>query len=100
MEKLEDCGFGYVVIECFLESFMKENIQLKLTDIPHLKTQGSLDHMSKNGIIEHSISYDYLVPHNGNDTSDQVDFLEDAIIKYSFELLSEEGVFSCKNDDG
>ena len=40
----QDGGFGYVVIEYFLESFKEENVQANLTDMLHLETEGSLDH--------------------------------------------------------
>ena len=63
----------------------------------HPKTQEPLDHMSQNGIIEHSICSDYILSHNGNVASDQVECLEDDNIEYPLEDV--DGQFSLKEDD-
>ena len=76
----------------------------------HPETQVSLDHSSRNEIIEHSICSDYIRSHSGNFSSDQVEFLEGVIIElthriwrwrcYPFELSKDEYVFSCEINDG
>ena len=46
----------------------------------HLETQESLDHMSRDELIEHSNSYDLVVVMSVKYDDDQESFLEDAII--------------------
>ena len=66
----------------------------------HPEIQGSLDHSSGNVIIEYSICYDCIVSHSRNVASDQVECLEDVVIKDPFEFKKYEDVFSCEHDDG
>ena len=52
----------------------------------HQEKQEYLYHMSRDELIEHSISSEFLIPHNVNTQSDQIEYLEDVIIKYYFEF--------------
>ena len=65
----------------------------------HQETLGSIDHSSKHGIIEHSSSNDYLVPHNVNVERCQINYFEDDIIDVFGEFLTDEDSFTCEDDD-
>ena len=76
--------FGYVVIEYFLESFKKENIQDKLTNMLHLEENEYWDHMARDELIKHSNSYDLVVDKSLSSKDDQESCLENAIIEDFF----------------
>ena len=90
-------GFGYVVIEDFLESIKEEDVQVELADVFYPKTQEPLDHISRDELIEHSICFDYIRSHNGNDANDEVECLEYIIIEAHLEAAN--GQFSLKDNE-
>lgn len=89
----QDGVFGHVVIKYFLESIKEDSVQGEPTNMPHPKTQGSIDH---NGTIEQFIYPDYMRIHNVNACSDKVGCLEYDILEDPLE--EDDDRFSLEED--
>lgn len=55
-----------------------------LTNLLYEESQVTVDHFLEDDIIEHPISFDFLVSQNVNSKSDQVKFLEDVISEKNY----------------
>lgn len=55
----QDGSLDDAIIGGSLKSIKKEILNVELTDVIHQETQESLVHISRNELIEHSISFDF-----------------------------------------